>query len=126
MAPEPLQIKWGSAHTEGGTLSVELEGASTKAWKARFETVVALLDTPHSGWGDVGLTKKAIKVSNVQKGSEAELRHFLESAVLQANTDTAPDSIAQHEDEAGEDHEPDADEQMTQTFRGFAAEHQDS
>lgn len=124
MAAEPRQIQWGSAETEDGTLTVELDGASSKGWKARFENVLALLDTPHSGWGDVSLTKKAIRVADVQQGSEAELRHFLESAVLQANTDTAPDAIARHENEAQDDPEPDVDEQMTQAFRSFAAEHQ--
>lgn len=79
--------------------------------------MLALLGTPHSGWGKLSLTKKAIKVSEVQQGSEADLRHFLESAVLQVNADIAPDAPKQH----NEDHdEPDLDEQMTQTFRGFA------
>ena len=67
---------------------------------------------PHQK-GDQGLRRPA--------GHEAELRHFLESAVLQANTDTAPDAPQPHDEE---DEEPDADEQMAQTFRSFAAEHQ--
>ena len=105
MAAERRQIEWGTAEIDDGTLTVQLTGASSKSWKARFENVLALLDTPHSGRGEVSLTKKAIKVSGVQ----------------QANTDTAPDAPPPHEEE---DEEPDADEQMAQTFRGFAAEHQ--
>ncbi len=97
MAAEQRQIEWGTAEIDDGTLTVQLAGASSKSWKARFENVLALLDTPHSGWGEVSLTKKAIKVSGVQQGNEAELRHFLESAVLQANTDTAPDAPPPHE-----------------------------
>jgi hypothetical protein len=125
MAAGPREIQWGSAQIQDGTLTVELAGAASKAWKARFENVLALLDTPHSGWGEVSLTKKVIKVSGVQQGSEAELRHFLESAVLQANTDTAPDAPQPDDDDEDEvDHEPDVDEQMAQTFRGFAAEGQ--
>ncbi len=121
MAAEPRQIQWGSAQIEDGTLTVELAGASSNAWKARFENVLTLLDTPHSGWGEVGLTKRAIKISGVQRGSEAELRHFLESAVLQANTDTAPAaSQPDGEDEDEDDDEPNVDEQMAQTFRSFA------
>src|ERR1700733_7600282 len=111
MATEQRQIEWGSAEIDDGTLTVSLAGASSKAWKARLENVLALLDTPHSGWGEVNLSKKAIKVSGVQQGSEAELRHFLESAVLQANTDTAPDEPPPHDAEDG-DEEPDTDEQM--------------
>jgi hypothetical protein len=121
MAAEQRHIEWGSAEIDGGMLNVQLIGASSKSWKARFENVLALLDTPHSGWGEVSLTKKAIQVSGVQHGREAELRHFLESAVLQANTDTAPDAPPTHEEE---NEELDADEQMAQTFRSFAAEHQ--
>jgi hypothetical protein len=121
MAAEQRQIEWGTAEIDDATLSVQLAGASSKAWKARFENVLALLDTPHGRWREVSLTKKAISVSGVQHGSEAELRHFLESAVLQANTDTAPDAPLPHDEE---DEEPDADEQMAQTFRSFAAEHQ--
>jgi hypothetical protein len=121
MAAEQRQIEWDSAEIDDSTLTVQLAGASSKAWKARFESVLALLDTPHSGWAEIAITKKAIKVSSVQRGSEAELRHFLESAVLQANTDTAPDATS-HDDEDDGHEEPDADEQMAQTFRSFAAE----
>ena len=121
MAVEQRQIQWGTAEIDDGSLTVELGGASSKSWKARFENVLALLDTPHRGWGEVSLTRKAIKVSGSQHGSEAEQRHFLESAVLQANTDTAPSAPSPHD---AEDEEPDADEEMAQTFRSFAVEHQ--
>jgi hypothetical protein len=119
VAAEQRQIEWRSAEIEDGALTVRLAGASSKAWKARFKGVLALLDTPHSGWGEVRLVKKSIKVARVQQGSEADLRHFLESAVLQANTDAAPDGTPPepHEDD---DEETDVDRQMTQTFRGFA------
>lgn len=54
----------------------------------------ALLDTPHSGWRMVSLNKKAIKVGRVQQGSEAQLCHFLESAVLQAKRSTLPNKLS--------------------------------
>ncbi len=119
---EPRQIEWGSARIEDATLTVELTGSASKAWKARFESVPALLDTPHSSWGEVHLTKKGIKVGDLQQGGESELRHFLESVVLQANSDTALDT-PEHDDDSDEDHEPDPEEQMTATFRAFAADH---
>jgi hypothetical protein len=119
---EPRQIEWGSAQIEDATLAVELTGSASKAWKARFESVLALLGTPHGRWGEVHLTKKGIKIADLQQGSESELHHFLESIVLQANSDTAPDT-PQHDDDIDEDHEPDPDEQMTATFRAFAADH---
>jgi hypothetical protein len=119
---EPRQIEWGSARVEDATLVVELTGSASKGWKARFESVLALLDTPHSSWGEVHLTRKAIKIADLQQGSESELRHFLESIVLQANSDGAPDT-PQHDDDGAED-EPDPDEQMTATFKAFADDHQ--
>ncbi len=118
--PEPRQIDWASAQTEDGTLTVELTGKNSKAWKARFENVLALLDTPHSAWGAVHLNKNAIEVAEVRQGTESELRHLLESAVLQANSDTQPKApeAAAETDDAGD--ERGIDEQMTQTFRAFA------
>ncbi|MGH2911218.1 MAG: hypothetical protein ACRDJ3_01945 [Solirubrobacteraceae bacterium] len=68
----------------------------------------------------IHLTKKAIKVTDLQQGSESELRHFLESILLQVNCDTELD--ASQSDDEDEGHEPNTDEQMTATFRGFAAE----
>jgi hypothetical protein len=120
---ERQQIEWASARIEDAKLTVELTGSASRAWKLRFESVAALLETPHSGWGEVHLTKKAIKVADLQRGSEAELRHFLESVVLQTNSDAAPDAPQRDDDGAGDEGlEPDADEQMAATFRSFAAD----
>jgi hypothetical protein len=119
---EPRRIDWASAQMEDGALTVQLTGKGSKAWKARFESVLALLDTPHSSWGRVRLNKSTVKVSAVRQGTEPELRHFLESVVLEANSDTrpaAPENDAETE-EAGRT--PDIDEQMTATFRAFTDE----
>lgn len=116
---EPRQIDWASAQIEDGTLTVELTGKGSKAWKARFENVLTLLDTPHTAWSEVRLKKSAVKVAGVQQGVEPELRHFLESVVLQANSDTQPEAPEDdaETDDAGEE---DVDEQMTATFKTFA------
>lgn len=115
---EPRQIDWDSAQIEDRTLTIELTGSSSKSWNAHFENVLALLDTPHSSWGEIHLTKKAIEVTDPRQGGESELRHFLESILLQVNSDTEPD--APQPDGEDDDPEPDIDEQMTATFRGFA------
>jgi hypothetical protein len=62
-APEQRNIDWGSAEIEDATLTVELTGASSKAWKQRFESVLALLDTPHGRWGEVHLHRKALQTA---------------------------------------------------------------
>lgn len=117
--PEPRQIDWASSQIEDGTLTVELTGKGSKVWKARFENVLALLDTPHTTWGSVRLNKRAVEVAGVQQGTEPELRHFLESVVLQANSDTQP--VAPEDDvETDGEVETDLDEQMTATFKAFA------
>jgi hypothetical protein len=123
--PKPRHIDWASAQIEEGTLTVELTGRGSKAWKARFENVLALLDTPHSKWSEVRLNKNAVRVDGLQQGSEPELRHLLESIVLQANSDTQPEP-PEVDAETDDDREgPDADERMTATFRAFAQQRED-
>lgn len=118
---EPRQIEWSSAQIEEGMLTVRLTGSASKAWKARFENVLTLLDTPHSSWGEVRLTKNAIKVAEVQPGTETELRHFLESIALQANSELSPpEQGARDAKEAQVDEVVQADRQMTAAFRAFA------
>lgn len=122
-ASEPRHIDWGSSDVEKARLTVKLTGASSKAWKARFESVLAMLGTAHNSWGAVRLTKHAIKVAGLQRGRESELRHFLESVVMQTNSDTEPKALAPEEG-VEDDREPDADEQMARAFRAFADEHE--
>lgn len=82
--------------------------------------MLTLLDTPHTTWGETRLNKSTVKVAGVQRGGEPELRHFLENVVLQANSDTQPET--QEDDVEGDDAggEPNIDEQMTATFKTFA------
>jgi hypothetical protein len=117
---ETRQIDWASAQIEDGGLTVGLTGKGSKAWKARFENVQALLDTPHTAWGEVRLNKSAVKVASVQQGTESELRHFLESVVLQANSDTQPATPADDAESNDAVEDPGIDKQMTATFRAFA------
>ena len=121
-APEQRNINWGSAEIEDATLNVELTGKGSKAWKQRFQSVHGLLDTPHSRWGEVHLGKAAIQVADVQQGAEAELRHFLESIVLQVNSELPqPEAPKQDgEDQTQADETAHADRQMTTAFRAFA------
>ncbi len=118
---KPRWIDWRSAQIEDGTLTVELTGSPSKPWKARFEGVVAMLDTPHSGWDRVRLTKHGLEIRGVQRGDESALRHFLESVLLQVNAETDPDTPPQEQLEHGQE-PPGADEEMAATFRGFAGE----
>ena len=86
----------------------------------------ALLDTPHTAWGEIRLNKSSIKVAGVRQGVESELRHFLKSVVLQANADIQPETPEEDAEtgDAGEE-DSDVDEQMTATFRAFAQQQED-
>lgn len=124
--PRAREIDWSAAEFSDGALTVELKGAAAKGWSKDFGGVLALLAQSSHGWGKVALKGSRIRISEVQAGSEGELRHFLESIVLQVNSDlgleretggddasdqTPPD--APHRDEA-------AERRMAATFRGFA------
>jgi hypothetical protein len=121
-APEQRTIDWGSAEIEDAALTVALTGSSSKEWRQRFEGVLALLATPHSRWGAVRLDKGGLQVAEVQQGAETELRHFLESIVLQVNSELPEQEQAGQdgEEEMNADQEAQADRQMTAAFRAFA------
>lgn len=117
---EPRSIRWGSAQIQDGALSVELTGTASKAWRARFQGLLSLLDAPSRGWGAVKLRKNRIEIADVQEGSESELRHFLESVALQANAGSH--SAQNGEVPPGGESESDPEAEMTATFRSFADE----
>lgn len=71
------------------------------------------LDHQGQGWGEVELHKQRIDVAAVSEGAESDLRHFLESIVLQVNADlAAPVESPQDAD--------DHDGRMADAFRAFA------
>ncbi len=118
------KIDWASAQIEDGSLSVGLHGDSARGWGKDFSGVLALLENSSHAWGKVSLAKSVITVTDVQDGAEEDLRHFLESVVMQVNSDLH----LQEEDPAGrgegaqsaEDAQRSAELDMAATFRGFA------
>lgn len=116
---EPRQIDWASAEVREGTLSVELTGSASKGWSKQFDGVLRLLEQTGGGWEEISLRKKGIEVSAVRAGSEEELRHFLESLVLQVNSDLGGE-LDQPPPGLRRDRDESADEELTATFRSFA------
>ncbi len=100
-----------------GRLRVPLSEGAGKEWVAALERVVERLERTGSGWGTVSASRKGLEVEDVAEGEEASLRHFLESALLQANT--AAGDGGDDGDEA-EDERSDPDRRMTERFRAFA------
>jgi hypothetical protein len=117
---EPTQIDWTAATVDGGTLTVAFDGDPSKEWVKRVEGVLERLHSHggSSGWGAIKVTKKKVTVDDVADGSESELRHLLESAVLQANADLAADN--DEDDDGKDDERSEADQQKTDAFRAFA------
>jgi len=111
---DETQIDWAQATVDGGQLTAPLAGDPTKEWAERVAQVIERLQSGGSGWGAIKVTKKKITVADVTAGAEQDLRHLLESAVMQANADFA----APEED--AEDDPSDEDQQMTDAFREFA------
>jgi hypothetical protein len=118
-------IDWASAEVHDGDVSVELSGKNSKEWRERFDTVLRLLGPSGGGWGEVKLTKGSIRVKSLQPQAEGDLRHFLESLVVQVNAELLDEP---HEGN-GEDDEDSAgsldrgailDAEMTATLRSFA------
>lgn len=116
------EIDWASAEVSDGDVTVELSGKSSKAWRERFDTVLRLLGPSGGGWGEVKLAKGAIRVKALRPRAEGDLRHFLESLVVQVNAELPPGED-DDEDDAGADSVDRAaiqDAEMTATLRSFA------
>jgi hypothetical protein len=109
-----LEIDWGQASVDGGSLTVPFSGTTPKKWTDRLEGVAGGLARGGRGWGEISVGRKELRVDDVTPGCEPELRHFLESAVLQANADVPVEDEAESEEERS-----DPDQRMTDTFRSF-------
>jgi hypothetical protein len=121
MADKRREIDWSAAAVTADLTVLPLTGDGAKDWSERFEGVVALLGNGGSGgWGEISLTKKAIKVSALAPGAEDDLRHFLESVVVQVNSELS----AQSDQPADEQQDPQAaqEAEMTAKLRSFSAQ----
>jgi hypothetical protein len=118
-SPEQRQIDWASAEIKDRALTVRLTGKAGRGWAMHFNGVLGLLEQNASGWGEITVHKDTIEVADVQEGSEGDLRHLLESVLLQVNADFEPSSD-RDAPEAQRDPQRTIEEGMSDTFRGFA------
>jgi hypothetical protein len=110
------EIDWATAAVREGRLTVEIAGEPGGPWSDRLEEIVARLDRSGSAWGATSVKGSTLRVEAVAEGAEADLRHLLESAVLQANAEFAPGDDDESDDDGGSDE----DRAMTAAFRAFA------
>lgn len=118
-----MEIDWASAEVHDGDVTVELAEKPSKGWRERFEAVRGLLGESSGGWDDVKIVKRTIHVRGLQPGAERDLRHFVESIVVQVNAELPDDDAAAAEPDADRpgDRAAIADAEMTATLRSFAA-----
>jgi hypothetical protein len=114
------EVDWSSAAVQDGILTVEVSGTPNADWSRGLQSVVERLYRPGSGWGSIEVSKATLRVASVSPGCEADLRHFLDAAVLQVNSNFAP----REEDDAGDDDGSGSaqDREMTDVFRSFSSE----
>jgi hypothetical protein len=113
-------LDWSSASVDDGRLTVPVIGDVPTGWTKRVQRVAERLGRPGSSWGAIKVTKKELRVEAVAPGSEDDLHHFLESVVLQANTDLRDDDEDGPDDERSE-----RDQEMTDAFRSLAIDRRD-
>jgi hypothetical protein len=110
---DEITLDWSTAEVNDGTVTVELSGKPAARWAKHFDRTVQLL---HRGnWSEVKLKNKQIRLGVVSAGTEDDVRHFLESLVLEANTTIEPE-----EQEAAGDGSKE-DQAITERLRSFAA-----
>jgi hypothetical protein len=112
---DDIGLDWSTAEVSDGRLSVAFSEKPSKDWTGRFEAVIDRLAHGGTAWGAIEVAKKKLHVDAVEPGAEADLRHFLDSALLQANAARDDDS----EDDADRSRS-ERDQSQTDAFRAFA------
>jgi len=118
-----MQLDWSTAEVSDGRLTVDFSERTPKQWREAFVRAATLLS--HDTWELDEVKPGRVRLSPVRLGEEERVRHFLESAVLEANSTlvgeeelfqpTSPDESEEHDGEA----EPRPDAELTARFRAF-------
>jgi hypothetical protein len=113
---QEIEIDWAAASVSDGRLTVPYTSKPSAEWLERLDHVIGRLGRAGSDWGAIDVAKKKLRVDDVAQGSEADLRHFLEAAVLQANA-----AEGEERAEAAEEERAGPDQEMTDAFRSFGS-----
>jgi hypothetical protein len=108
-----ISIDWASAEVVDGKLTVGFDDKPPKDWTERFQAVIDRLSHPGNDWGAIKLAKGKLQVDEVQPGAESDLRHFLDSALLQTNA-------GGDDGDSEGDSRSERDQALTDAFRAFA------
>ena len=106
-------LDWSTAEVSDGTLEVGLSEKPDSDWKERFERTVRLLAGERAD--QLKVKHGTVRLKAVEPGTEDDVRHLLESAVLEAG------SAGAGWDAGGAGDETDGpDAEMTARFRAYA------
>jgi hypothetical protein len=111
-----IAIDWASSDVSEGRLTVAFTEKPSKDWTERLQAVIERLALSGSGWSEIEIGRKKLRIDAVQPGSEADLRHFLDSALLQANASSDEDD----DEDTPADARSERDQALTDAFRAFA------
>jgi hypothetical protein len=79
--PPAVELDWGGAVVDEATLTLPLSHKASKRWAREVTSILDRL-APRAG-AEVGREELTIAVA---VGGESDVRHLLESAVLEANS----------------------------------------
>jgi hypothetical protein len=98
--------------------TVPFAGKPSPEFKTQLTGVVERLHRGASARGEIKVTKSKLRVDGVEAGTESDLRHFLESAVLQAGANLADED--EDDDRPANDERSEDDQRMIDAFRAFS------
>lgn len=118
-----IQLDWSTAEVSDGELKVRFTDKAPKKWRESFARTATLLS--RETWELNEVKPGQVRVSPIRPGDEERVKHFLESAVLEANSTLIGEEELFAPEDAQATEENDAarqspDEEMTARFRAFA------
>lgn len=111
------RIDWPSAEVHDGELRVAFEEPVSADVRARMKALVERLQRPGEPWDAIAVKKDRLVVSRIEDDAEDDVRHFLESLVLEANAAEAGSGPGEGTHDAADER----DRRMTETFQAFGA-----
>lgn len=120
-----LQLDWSTAEVSHDRLTVGFSDRTPKEWREAFARAAALLG--QGTWHVDSVKRRSVRISPVRIGEEERVKHFLESAVFEANAtimseDELFDPGSADEDAEHDEHDAETspDEELTARFRAFS------
>jgi len=108
-----VAIDWSTAEVRDGELRVAFADPASSRQRKRMTALAERLQRPGEPWSAIAVKRSRLVVSGVADGAEADVRHFLESLLLEANA-----AEGDEERDAGE-HVDERDRRMTEAFQAF-------